>query len=296
LPDAVETLNEPDGDWEQLLSPEQYATFIELLRQGLLTWNVGGDSGVHLLGPGLAVAPGAIMPYVLPFIDAGALSDFEALSAHPYFVPYGSSTDPANTIYNSVSVVQEPDFAAAVAAGRDVGVPFFATEFGGKLSALTLKGALDVMRAGASAAAIWDMAGDSYALIDINPDGGAPIPQPAYFPMASLVPNIPSSSTILDSTSTGGADGGADLLASPGFAAFAANNQVTVGVANPSDQYVWVTLNFPGAGALVFNNAYSFQAQGVVQNPMTAPTQGCPVTVGLPPSAGVVLTATQETP
>jgi hypothetical protein len=296
-PDYVELVNEPDGNWSVQFGASSYADFAMLVNQDLTqcqsyTGQLTTQScpSIGILGPGTSnIKPaGNFLPSLT---SAGAVADMAGLSTHIYFVPPDSSAG-VNTIYNSISPTYNPVYAQMAAAAQAANKNLIITEFGGRLDdtsstsnpTLLLKGALDLIRQGASAGLIWDILDgssvDLYALI--NSDG---TPTPSYFAVQALVPNIPAGASPLQATSTNIGQ----YMASPGFGAFGLGDQVVFGLANPSSTAVQITVDFSGAQNLNLNTAYSYTDSQVISVPLNLVRSTCPITFNLGAFSGVVV-------
>jgi hypothetical protein len=81
LPRYIEPINEPDGDWNTRIAPDDYARLVRHIRDSL---RERGISGIGLVGPGTGTMRAGI-----PYVRAGAgphaaFADLQALSVHAW--------------------------------------------------------------------------------------------------------------------------------------------------------------------------------------------------------------------
>lgn len=106
--DLVEIGNEPDGYWNTLFTPEQYAQQVILTRDVL---DAHGLTDVGIQGPGTGTQRNAV-PYLEALVETGGIDDLAALSVHDYDTSYTDLCDERLCIETPVGLSDE--FQAAL--------------------------------------------------------------------------------------------------------------------------------------------------------------------------------------
>lgn len=300
--DVAELQNEPNGQFVHWTAGE-FAQLVTGIHDGLAR-NPGVIANVSTAGNCSPVKDA--VAFTNAVADAGLLPSMKAITLHTYYLAKAPNNE-------GVASADDDDFATLFAAARSVNIPLMSTEYGGtdvktkttdpSLESVNpaeeLKAALDVVRAGGSAALAWilypNMHGQTllktWALIDENG------PTDAYWPMKVLAPNIPSGASVLRVTSS-------DVpraIDSPGYAAFRRGRSAVLALANPSPKRVTFAVDLEGAGAYVVDHARSFTKTGLLEKPTSLRRGACPLRVTLPgdtsgndDGTGVVLSVTTD--
>ncbi len=290
-PDLVELINEPNLAQNGKYKPIEYAQLLANVERDL----AAGRIGANLSGPGTAARISHSARFVEAMQAQGAISGLKAISIHTYYV-----RDNANN--PDVPPADDPDFQTLVTAARNAGIPLISTEFGGTDiktkqidpsnesvdTAEEFKAALDLVRAGESAAIVWNLYPNynlggllkTWALIDSNG------PTNAYWPFYILSRKVPVGADVLAIEKTDVAPAFTAL----GYAAFRSGRHVYVGLSNPArTSAATVALDLSRLGPFNIVHAASFLPTRAVEQDASMRPGTCPLTVSIPSGTGMVL-------
>lgn len=290
-PDLVELSNEPNLGGSGKFNPDEYAALMKGVQNALAQRGVTA----RLAGPGTSARIGRDAEFVQAMQAQGALSGLKAITIHNYYFRDRAKSPP-------VPAADDQAFQSMFAAARSAGIPMISSEFGGSNlktkdtdpsmesvnTAEEFKLALDLMRAGDSAALVWALYPNlshgrmlyTWALID---DKG---PTNAYWPFYILARKVPVGAEILAADRTDIAPG----YGSPGYAAFRSGSRTYVGLSNPSSgSPVTIALDMSRAGAYSLVHAASFMPGRAVEQDTKIRPGSCPLTVTIPSGTGTVL-------
>lgn len=289
--DLVELINEPNLGQNGKYRPELLAQLVAGVEKDLNDAHLS----VGLAAPGTA----ARIPRSARFVEAmqrqGALAALKAISIHTYYVRDKANGPP-------VPPADDTEFQSLVTAAHNQNLPLISTEFGGtdvktkKIdlsresvdAAEELKAALDLIRAGESAAIVWNLYPNhnfgglmsTWALID---DKG---PTNAYWPFYILSRKVLVGSDVL-------AIEHSDVSAaftSLGYAAFRSGHHTYIGLSNPARVgTATIALDLSHLGPVSLSHVASFVPAGALDKDAKITLGTCPLTVRIPNGTGAVL-------
>ncbi|HME51991.1 MAG TPA: hypothetical protein VKM55_07225 [Candidatus Lokiarchaeia archaeon] len=205
-PAYIEPFNEPDGSWSGHVPPNEYNTFVKLLRAEL---DARGLQSVGIDGPGLAhVDLGNSDPYV-DALDASGVAAVGAWSLHGYEWNSEARQDPAvvrsafsDGFMNSVQardpahvkpiiISEYSTFAFSNASGQpdSESIPFAIRVFENSLS--FLNGGADALIYWQAHDQSWDPT-NTYSFLRLSGAG-----RPVYYAIKTLYPVIPIGARVL---------------------------------------------------------------------------------------------------
>jgi len=293
-PDLIEPINEPNLPKNGALKPAEFADFAKNLETDLASPSGSPPPEINLSGPATAARVGAGLDFVQAMQANGALSAMKAITIHTYYVrdrPLNSGIPPAD----------DPALRKLAATARKFGIPLISTEFGGTDlktknsdpnkesvdAAEEMKAALDLIRAGESAAIVWNLfpnAADgkllsTWALFDANG------PTNAYWPFYILSDRVPAGSDVLAVERTDVAP----TMTSLGYAAFRSGRGIYVGLSNAAQTAMTVDLDLTRLGPYSVTHAASFAPDRAVEQDMSMRARECHLIVTIPSGTGTVL-------
>lgn len=101
--ELIEIGNEPDGYWNTLFTPEQYA---ETVRVARATLDAHGLEHIGIQGPGTGTQRNAL-PYLEALVDSGAIDELAAISVHSYDTSYTDRCDERECLETPVGLSEE---------------------------------------------------------------------------------------------------------------------------------------------------------------------------------------------
>lgn len=255
-PTYLELFNEPDGDWNGRVPPQEYNRMIQAVRAEL---NARGLDHIGIIGPGLAHIDLGDKDAWVEALDESGINALAAWSVHGY-----EWRDGRNVGAQYVRDCWAAGFGRSILA-RDPQKekPVFVTEFatltdtynGAKIEKPTesdafalrvFENALSFLNCGANALIYWqalDMSWEpnsTFGLIAV--DGQE---RPALHALRTLVPEISLGARVLPLKQS------QPLYA----AAFAKDNTLVIALVNPSDTQITVTLATPSPASITLTKA-----------------------------------------
>lgn len=294
-PTWIELSNEPDGDWNTRIRPDEYAALVKHVRQEL---DARGLQAVGILGPGLSTLNhrgcaarwiGALDPEAVSalggwsvhtwdgfaergegkaFLESRWASFVEAVEARdperhkPVFVTELGSKD---TEFNDVRFTSPDNGSCGNAADSDA------------YAVRILEQAFTSLNHGAAALVIWQAADQSWecsnwGLVTSTVEGAEP--RPAFFALKSFFDHVPGQARVIRTTWD-------DPQLST--VALRTGDSVVVGMANGSPETVTRTLAFSGSVTLDLTRSVSFSSTGVKEeSPGLSVSAGTVIQVVLP--------------